>query len=295
MSNTPNFPNQQADQGSTPAAGWYPDPERPGFQRQWTGTEWGEERQPVTPGGGQPAQPEKSRKWLVPVVGLVALLVGYAMGSGSGTESEQIGALEKELSAADEEIADLEGQIADAEAEAEAEVAEAVEAEPTEVEEPEEEPEPEPPSGAEIVPFTPAVKYSGAGLTFRIEGLTIYSRDDLAEEFPDVEGTLEDSTRSIVVATARLNNKTGGLISFHPNQGTLVIGNEQVDANLFVSDGDVGGEIRDGVEREGTIVWEFESGKEKVVKVGRAEFSAGPAFDDDFNDITSDVELSLKW
>lgn len=33
--------------GETPAAGWYPDPERPGQQRYWDGVAWTEARQPA--------------------------------------------------------------------------------------------------------------------------------------------------------------------------------------------------------------------------------------------------------
>lgn len=53
--------------GSGPAAGWYPDPEVPGGQRYWDGTQWGEQRPPAddagpadwqspptSPGAGQP-------------------------------------------------------------------------------------------------------------------------------------------------------------------------------------------------------------------------------------------------
>ena len=36
--------------GSGPAAGWYPDPEVPGGQRYWDGTQWGEQRPPASEG-----------------------------------------------------------------------------------------------------------------------------------------------------------------------------------------------------------------------------------------------------
>src|SRR4051794_8901530 len=36
---------------ATPPAGWYADPERPGFERYWGGEQWTDERRPVASRG----------------------------------------------------------------------------------------------------------------------------------------------------------------------------------------------------------------------------------------------------
>jgi len=62
---------------------------------------------------------------------------------------------------------------------------------------------------------------------------------------------LVESDRILVGMT--LNNTRDRTLSFYPNQGDLVAGNLQVSSNMFMSEGDLGGDIRAGVEKSGVI------------------------------------------
>lgn len=57
-------------------------------------------------------------------------------------------------------------------------------------------------------------------------------------------------------------NTTDDQISFFPDQGSLIVGNTQVDANMFMTKGDVSGDIHGGVEKTGTIKFLAQDGKE---------------------------------
>jgi hypothetical protein len=52
-----------------------------------------------------------------------------------------------------------------------------------------------------------------------------------------------------------LANTTNGALTFYPDQGHLVIGDMQLDANLFMTDGEIGGEVQSGVKQQAVIVY----------------------------------------
>lgn len=56
-------------------AGWYPDPEHPGYQRRWDGSEWGHERQPDPPG-----RRGIGWGWIVGLSIVVAVVLGVVFG-----------------------------------------------------------------------------------------------------------------------------------------------------------------------------------------------------------------------
>jgi hypothetical protein len=58
-----------------------------------------------------------------------------------------------------------------------------------------------------------------------------------------------------------LANTTKEALTFYPDQGHLVIGDMQLDANLFMTEGDIGGEVQSGVKQEGVIEFLAPEGK----------------------------------
>lgn len=76
--------------------------------------------------------------------------------------------------------------------------------------------------------------------TYEVNGLTI-----------DIS-TIEVSDDDVKIAM-KLTNNSETTLSFYPDQGDIIIGNKQVGANMFMTDGDVSGDIHAGVEKSGTI------------------------------------------
>jgi hypothetical protein len=63
-----------------------------------------------------------------------------------------------------------------------------------------------------------------------------------------------------------LENTTDKALSFYPDQGKMVIGDMQLDANMFMTSGSVGGDVQSGVKQEGVIEFLAPEGKKIDVK-----------------------------
>lgn len=82
-----------------------------------------------------------------------------------------------------------------------------------------------------------------------------------------------------------INNTSDKTITFYPDQGVAVIGNMQVDANLFFTEGDVSGDIMAGVQKEGIIEFLASEGKEiDVETVKEIKFYFGNVTDETYID-----------
>jgi hypothetical protein len=69
-------------------------------------------------------------------------------------------------------------------------------------------------------------------------------------------------TKEKIQVGINLQNTTDKKLSFYPDQGSAVVGDMQLDANLFLTDGDVGGDIQGGVKQDGVIEFLAPEGKE---------------------------------
>jgi len=58
-----------------------------------------------------------------------------------------------------------------------------------------------------------------------------------------------------------VKNTTSNTLSFYPDQGSVVIGSTQLEANLFLTEGDVSGEIYAGVSKSGVVTFTVPEGK----------------------------------
>lgn len=58
-----------------------------------------------------------------------------------------------------------------------------------------------------------------------------------------------------------IKNETSDKLTFYPDQGSAVVGSMQLDANMFMTEGDVSGDIQPGVEKSGVVVFTTPEGK----------------------------------
>lgn len=58
-----------------------------------------------------------------------------------------------------------------------------------------------------------------------------------------------------------LENTTDSVLNFFPDQGQAVVGDMQLDANLFMTSGSIGGEVQGGVKQDGVIEFLAPDGK----------------------------------
>ena len=69
-------------------------------------------------------------------------------------------------------------------------------------------------------------------------------------------------SKSKIQVGVNVENIVANSVTFYPDQGSAVVGNMQLDANLFLTDGDVSGDIQSGVLKEGVIEYLAPDGKE---------------------------------
>lgn len=81
-----------------------------------------------------------------------------------------------------------------------------------------------------------------------------------------------------------LENTTDGLLTFYPDQGTVVVGDMQLDANMFMGSGEVSGDINSGVKMDGVIVFTVPEGKTlDVAAIKELKFNFGDVFNENFD------------
>lgn len=143
----------------------------------------------------------------------------------------------------------------------------------------------------------PPVLWEKGGVRLEVQGVTLSSVEAAEEDFPGIQAELDPATETLVLLTLTATNATGDTISWHPNQGTLVIGSEQVDASIWHSD-DIG-EVAwfDGVEMSGAVVFEFTSTFEELAPVGLARYIVTSAHSsDDYGvDYGGDAMMDIAW
>lgn len=80
-----------------------------------------------------------------------------------------------------------------------------------------------------------------------------------------------------------VENTTDKAISFYPDQGSAVVGNIQLDANMFLTDGSVSGDIQSGVKQDAVLEFLVPEGKKiDVNSVKEIKLILGDVNDEDF-------------
>lgn len=91
-----------------------------------------------------------------------------------------------------------------------------------------------------------------------------------------------------------VENTNKGKVTFYPDQGSAVIGDMQLDANMFLTDGSISGDIQSGVKKEAVLEFLAPEGKKIDVKnIKQIKFLFGDVYDEKtFN--TKDVSFTVK-
>jgi hypothetical protein len=90
-----------------------------------------------------------------------------------------------------------------------------------------------------------------------------------------------------------VENTKSNKVTFYPDQGSAVIGNMQLDANLFLTDGDISGDIQGGVKKEAVLEFLAPDGKKIDVKnVKEIKLMFGDVYDDKTMN-TKDVSFTV--
>lgn len=76
-------------------------------------------------------------------------------------------------------------------------------------------------------------------------------------------------------------NTTQQKLTFYPDQGSIVIGDMQLDANMFEGSSDISGDVNAGVKKDGVIVFDVPEGKTlDVAKVTQMTLNFGDVYND---------------
>lgn len=80
-----------------------------------------------------------------------------------------------------------------------------------------------------------------------------------------------------------IENTSNNMLMFYPDQGSAVIGDMQLDANFFLTDGDIGGEVQSGIKQDAVLEFLTPEGKEiDVNSLKEIKFLFGDVVTEDF-------------
>jgi hypothetical protein len=91
-----------------------------------------------------------------------------------------------------------------------------------------------------------------------------------------------------------LENTTNKQLTFYPDQGHLVVGDMQLEANMFMTSGEIGGDVQGGVKQDGVIEFLVPEGKKIDVKsIKEIKILFGDVTTEDFM-TTKPVNFTVK-
>lgn len=132
-------------------------------------------------------------------------------------------------------------------------------------------------------PTPPDVKDFNAAVSQTVNGLNI----NIAEI------KIEKDKVSIGM---NVENPTQQKLTFYPNQGSIVIGDMQLEANMFMGTGDVSGDVDAGVKRDGVIVFTVPEGKQlDIPTVKEIKLNFGDVYNDStYNSQEANITVPVK-
>jgi len=158
------------------------------------------------------------------------------------------------------------------------------------------EPAPEPDAGQTNITFEEPFAYESNGVSLAVTDLSITSREFMVEQDPSLDDLLDEGTQTMLALNMQATNDSGQTINFYPNQGTLKVGREQVDADLFLSDDFAGNDWQDATDDGGAVIWMLSAPYQEVVQAGEATLTvSAPSSVEDFSSMGKPVELTITW
>lgn len=124
-------------------------------------------------------------------------------------------------------------------------------------------------------------KYIEVNKEFEVNGLEI--------EITDVEITEKE-----VKIGMKLKNNSESVKTLYPDQGDIIIGNKQIGANMFMTKGDVSGDIHPGVEKEGTLRFLDDDKSLKAGEIKKIKLAFGNIYDEEYSSETFEETISLE-
>ncbi|UTI39876.1 hypothetical protein [Niallia sp. RD1] len=101
-------------------------------------------------------------------------------------------------------------------------------------------------------------------------------------------------TKNKIQVGINLENTNDQVVMFYPDQGSAVVGDMQLEANLFLTDGNIGGEIQGGVKQDGIIEFLAPEGKQITVDdIKEIKLALGDVVSEDFTQSKA-VNLTIE-
>ncbi|MEH7116154.1 hypothetical protein V7128_01845 [Neobacillus vireti] len=92
-----------------------------------------------------------------------------------------------------------------------------------------------------------------------------------------------------------IENSTQQKITFYPDQGSVVIGNMQLESNMFMGTGDLSGDINAAVKKDGVIVFTVPEGKElDIASIKELKLNFGTVYDDGYKSEEANIVVPVK-
>lgn len=132
----------------------------------------------------------------------------------------------------------------------------------------------------------------------RVEVTALTLNDATHEDLPsEVADFLDDDVLTVAVLEIEIANDSGETISFNPNQGTLLIAREQVNADLWFTENFGGSEVMDATDDGGRVFWMFrDTSFDDAVANEQLTYIARPAkVAEEDEALTDDVEIVVRW
>lgn len=150
-----------------------------------------------------------------------------------------------------------------------------------------------PSEGQHRIEFDSPYTYESNGVKLVVDAIQFNDVENLEA---DVTEFLEDDTQTVLVARMQASNDTGKTINFYPNQATLKIGREQVDADMIFSDSFAGMDWLDQTDDEGQVYWQLKTPFEEAIAAGSLILTTSAPHDSEsWDDVGEPVNMTIEW